>query len=72
VETLTSLAIVLAPLHAIKTNGKGFQWGKNQHKSFDEMKRNIIQAPVLELPNLHNPFEVEIDSSGYAMREILM
>jgi hypothetical protein len=61
-----------APRHAITTSGKGFQRGKNQHKSFDEMKRKIIQALVLALPSLHNPFLVEIDSSGYAMGAILM
>jgi hypothetical protein len=39
---------------------------------FDEMKRKISQAPVLALPNLQNPFEVETDASGYAMGEVLM
>jgi hypothetical protein len=36
------------------------------------MKRKINQAPMLTLPNLHNPFKVDIDASGYAMGEILM
>jgi penicillin V acylase-like amidase (Ntn superfamily) len=27
---------------------------------------------MLMLPNLHKPFEVEMDASGYAMREVLM
>jgi hypothetical protein len=45
---------------------------KNQYKYFDELKWNINQALVLALPNLENPFEVEIDASGYAMGAALM
>jgi hypothetical protein len=52
--------------------GKSFQWGSNEHSDFDELKREIIQAPVLTLPNLQNPFKVEIDASHYAMGTILM
>jgi hypothetical protein len=36
------------------------------------MKRKISQAPVLALPNLQNPFEVETNASGYAMGAVLM
>jgi hypothetical protein len=69
---ITSFLAVVAPLHAIKTSGKSFQWGKNQHKAFDEMKIKISQAPMLTLPNLHKPFEVETHASGYAMGAVLM
>jgi hypothetical protein len=27
---IASFSVVTAPLHAITTNGKSFQWGKNQ------------------------------------------
>jgi hypothetical protein len=36
------------------------------------MKRNISQAPVLVLPNLQSPFQVEANASGYAMGAVLM
>jgi len=49
---IASFSTVVAPLHAITTNGKSFHWGKNQQKAFDEMKRKISQAPILTLPNL--------------------
>ena len=64
--------MVVAPLHGITMSGKSFQWGKNQHKAFDEMKRKISEAPVLTLLNLQKPFEVETYSSGYAMGVVLM
>jgi hypothetical protein len=49
---IPSFSMVVAPLHAITSSGKSFQWGENQHKAFDEMKINISQARVLALPYL--------------------
>jgi hypothetical protein len=63
---------IVVHLHTITMGTRSFQWGKNQHKSFDEMKRNINQAPVLTLPKLQKPFEVDRDASGYAMGAVLM
>jgi hypothetical protein len=64
--------MVVAPLHTITTSVKSFQWGMNQQNPFDEMKRNFIQEPILSLQNMHNPFEVDIDASGYSMVELMM
>ena len=69
--TASFLAITTL-LHAITTSGKSFQWGKGQQRAFEEIKKKIIQAPVLALPNLQRPFEVEIDASGYVMEVVLM
>jgi hypothetical protein len=46
--------------------------GRINRRPLMRMKRKIIQAPMLALPNLHNPFEVETYASGYAMGEVLM
>ncbi|CAL8120214.1 unnamed protein product [Prunus armeniaca] len=35
------------------------------------LKRKITEAPVLALPNLQRPFEVEADASNYAMGAVL-
>jgi len=51
-QFVVSFSVVVASLHTIKNNDESFQWGKNQYKSFDEIKQNIIWEPVLELPNL--------------------
>jgi hypothetical protein len=49
-----------------------FQWEGKKHKYFDTLKGKINTAPVLALPNLQQPFEIEIDASGYAMGAVLM
>lgn len=69
---ITSFSVVAAPLHTITASGKSFQRGKGQQRAFEELKKKIIQAPVLALPNLQWPFEVERDASGYAMGVVLM
>ena len=69
---IASFSAIVAPLHAITASGNSFRLGKNQQKAFDELKGKISQAPVLALPNLQNPFEVETDASGYAMGAFFM
>jgi hypothetical protein len=69
---IASFTVAAAPLHAITSIGKSFQWGKNQQKAFDELKRKISQGTILTLPNLQNPFEVETDASRYSMGVVLM
>jgi hypothetical protein len=32
----------------------------------------MSQAPIISLPNLHNPFKVEMNAREYAMGAILM
>ncbi|GJX96113.1 transposon ty3-G gag-pol polyprotein [Tanacetum coccineum] len=39
--------------------------------TFMLLKRKISEAPVLALPNLQRPFELETDASGYAMGAVL-
>ena len=36
------------------------------------MKVKISEAPALAMPNLQQPFEIEMDASGYAMGVVLM
>jgi len=49
-----------------------FQWGGKQQKAFDTLKEKISTAPVLALPDLQRPFEIETDASDYAMGAVLM
>jgi hypothetical protein len=36
------------------------------------LKEKINSAPVLALPNLRQPFEIQRDASNYAMGEVLL
>jgi len=48
-----------------------FFWSKSQQKAFIELKDRLCTAPVLVLPDLQQPFEVETDASYYAIGAVL-
>ena len=46
-------------------------WSEPQQKAFIELKNRLCFAPVLTLPDLQQPFEIEIDASDYAIGAVL-
>jgi hypothetical protein len=60
------------PLHSLTSVTNTFQWEGKQQKSFKILKEKINTTPVLALPNLQQPFEIEIDANKYAMGAVLM
>ena len=48
-----------------------WQWGVEQQKAFDELKRVFTMKPVLAALDLDKEFRVEADASNYATREVL-
>eukprot|EP00253_Pinus_taeda_P031913 PITA_31913 len=61
-----------APLHALTSVKKVFHWGDVQQKAFDAIKQKISSAPVLTLPDLRQPFEIQMDASDYVVGAALM
>jgi hypothetical protein len=51
---------------------KVFQWGGKQQKAFETLKENISIAPIMELPYVQHPFEIQIDARRYAMGTVFM
>ena len=49
-----------------------FQWGGKHQKAFDTLKEKISTAPILALPDLQRPFEIQTDASDYAMGAVLI
>ena len=48
-----------------------FAWGRSQQQAFDDLKQCLCSTPVLSLPDLQHPFEIEIDASDYAVGAVL-
>jgi hypothetical protein len=69
---IANFSFIASPLHALTSVKQVFQWGGKQQKAFDTLKENINTTPVLALPDLQQPFEIETDASGYAMGAVLM
>ena len=57
------------PLSQVTKGGEKAKlfWYKSQQKAFVELKHRLCSAPVLTLPNLKLPFEIETDASDYAI-----
>eukprot|EP00253_Pinus_taeda_P005889 PITA_05889 len=48
-----------------------FFWSESQQKAFTKLKECLCMAPVLALPNLQQPFEVETDAFDYAIGVVI-
>jgi hypothetical protein len=46
-------------------------WLEYQQKAFPELKHHLCCAPMLTLPYLQQPFEIETDASDYSIGEVL-
>lgn len=55
------------PLSQVTMGGckSKFAWAKSQHKTFDDIKHFLCSTLVLTLPNLQQPYEIEINTSDY-------
>jgi hypothetical protein len=46
-------------------------WSESEKKAFVELKHCLCCAPVLTLPDLKQPFEIETNASNNAIEEVL-
>ena len=49
---------LLKPIYDLTRKGRPFNWGKEQHDSFEEIKRGLIKPPVLHMPNKSGRFHL--------------
>ena len=45
------LQILLKPIYDLTRKGRHFIWCKKQQEAFEEIKRRLVRAPVLHMPN---------------------
>jgi hypothetical protein len=52
--------------------GMKFEWTPACEASFQELKKRLTTAPILEMPDMENPFSIYCDASGQGLRCVLM
>lgn len=64
---------ITRPLSQVTKRGAKakFFWFESQQKAFIDLKHHFCFAPVLTLPDLQQPFEIETDASDYVIRAVL-
>ena len=48
-----------------------WEWTPERQNAFEKLKKLVCDKPVLLMPNLENPFELEVDASSFAIRATL-
>ncbi|GFW18345.1 retrovirus-related Pol polyprotein from transposon 17.6 [Trichonephila clavipes] len=64
-------ADICEPLYRLKKNGAKFYWSTEAQDYFNKVKRALTEAPVLELPNFQEQFNLFTDASGVGIGTVL-
>ncbi|GFS61550.1 transposon Tf2-9 polyprotein [Trichonephila clavipes] len=64
-------ADICEPLYQLKKKGAKFNWSGEAQDSFDKIKRTLMEAPVLQLPNFSEQFKLFTDASGVRIDAVL-
>ena len=57
---------LLKPIYDLTRKGRPLIWGKEQQESFDDIKCQLIEPPVLHMPNKIERFHLYSDTSRFA------
>ena len=55
------------PLEKFTRKGKRFGWKEEQEAAFQELKKRLVEAPILIYPNWDKEFCVHVHASNYAI-----
>jgi hypothetical protein len=69
---IRGFAHLARPLNELTRKDAEWTWEEQQQKAFDELKRRVTTEPMLAHPILTDPFELEVDVSGFAMGAVLL
>ncbi|GFU64573.1 retrovirus-related Pol polyprotein from transposon 17.6 [Trichonephila clavipes] len=64
-------ADICEPLYRLKKKGDKFNWSTEAQDSFDKIKRALTEAPVLQLPNFTEQFNLFTDASAVGIGAVL-
>ena len=61
-----------APLSDMLKKNRRWDWSSECQLAFDKLRRAVMSAPVLKLPDFEKPFEVHTDASDKAVGGVLV
>ncbi|KAL5554916.1 hypothetical protein UlMin_037152 [Ulmus minor] len=63
---------MVAPLTELLKKGVTWDWGIVCEAAFQELKNAMMRDPILALPYISKPFEVQTDPSDFVLRGVLL
>ncbi|RXY01996.1 hypothetical protein DD576_30230 [Klebsiella pneumoniae] len=63
---------VAGPLHDLTKKNVKFVWTAKEQNAFEKLKEKLTSQPVLVLPDLSKPFEVQCDACGDCLGAVLL
>ena len=69
---IKNFAGCVKPLVNLTKKDVPWQWTEEEQAAMDDLINAITSEPVLAHPQLDQPFELEVDASGYAIGAVLM
>ncbi|GFX32405.1 retrovirus-related Pol polyprotein from transposon 297 [Trichonephila clavipes] len=64
-------ADIFESLYRLKKKGAKFNWATEAQDAFNKVKRALTEAPVLQLPNFQEQFNLFTDASGVRIGAVL-
>ncbi len=55
------------PLNKLTKKDMPWEWTPERQRAFEKLKMLVCNEPILLMPNLQNPFELEVDASSFAI-----
>ena len=62
---------LLKPIYVLTRKGRHFIWGKEQLEAYEKIKRRLVKAPVLHMPNCEGRFHLYSDLNKFAVGSAL-
>lgn len=68
---IPGFAELMAPLYLLTKANVPFSWGQDQQWAFDKIKRALLLAPALSLPDVTKPFTLYVDENKGVAKGVL-
>ncbi|KAK1328778.1 hypothetical protein QTO34_010933 [Cnephaeus nilssonii] len=68
---IPGFATLAAPLYPLTRESVSFEWGNDQQQAFDDIKKALLSAPALALPDVAKPFVLFVDERRGVARGVL-
>ncbi|KAK1338204.1 LOW QUALITY PROTEIN: hypothetical protein QTO34_001318 [Cnephaeus nilssonii] len=68
---IPGFATLAAPLYPLTRESAPFEWGNGQQQAFDDIKKALLSAPALALPDVAKPFVLFVDERRGVARGVL-